>query len=280
MQIYALIRGGLGNQMFQYAHAFSLASKYRAKLSLVDGTQQSRFQRTWALDCFGIQPDDSCIVTGTMAKGLDAFLRQLDKWHSLNKIGVLIEREGQISESSGMRPYWVSGYWQSERYFAPYANEVRSVFSFPDPTVEEFSIGDDPVAAIHFRRGDYVSDQLARDKHLTCDENWYRYAWAHIRSSVPNVSAAVFSDEPDTAKQLLKLEGNVRYVDTPRDAAPWRDMAAMSRCSHFIISNSTYSWWAAYLNEDPNKIVVAPKWWFRGVSTQSLGLCQTGWEIL
>lgn len=278
--MYVIIRGGLGNQMFQYAHAVALAAHYGVEFKLIDGTNQSRLKRTWGLDCFGVEPDISNTFLVATAMAFDSLARRSLRLSIGEWLGVLVENEGEVLGCSAGVPSLVSGYWQGERFFSKYENMIRSVFTFPEAGGGVSSSENNKVVAIHFRRGDYVDDPLARMKHLTCDPSWYRDAWSMVREFVPGASAVVFSDDPSAARKLLELDGDVHYVETAPDAPAWKDLAAMSRCGHLIISNSTYSWWAAYLCSNPSKIVIAPKWWFRGVSTESLGLCPNGWHLL
>jgi hypothetical protein len=180
-------------------------------------------------------------------------------------------------------PVVVNGYWQQPRHFAAVDGDVRAAFRFPDhPAVDDFArtVGAGSSVAIHVRRGDYVSNPAASGRHLVCDVNWYRHAWDRMRSELDGCHAYVFSDEPDWARTHLGLIGDVTVVNGAPDDPSWVDMARMSRCDHFIISNSSYSWWAAYLSKFGQKRVLAPEQWFVGMGTRDIGICPSDWILM
>jgi hypothetical protein len=182
-----------------------------------------------------------------------------------------------------LRPSIISGYWQGPQFFARHDKKIRETFQFPEvPTHWRMRAqdADRPTVAIHVRRGDYVSDAVAAQHHLVCGPDWYRRAWAHMQACVPNAQALVFSDDPQWVRDELKLPGQVHVFDSDPERPDWCDMAEMSRCQHFIISNSSYSWWAAYLGETAQSRVMAPHHWFRGRETRSLQICPSRWELL
>ena len=96
---------------------------------------------------------------------------------------------------------------------------------------------------------------------------------------MPNAKALVFSDDSVWARSNLNLEGDVEYIESTDSVSSWIDMARMSRCQHFIISNSSYSWWGAWLSDHPSKIVIAPNFWLQGRPTIDLGLCPEAWIL-
>jgi len=180
-------------------------------------------------------------------------------------------------------PLIVSGYWQGPSFFSSVEKRVRDQFNFP--LVEKcFRVlpqrSKSPLVAIHVRRGDYVSDPVARSKHLVCEPDWYRRAWLRVASRWPTATAVVFSDDVVWAQKNLMLEGSVFYVPSDSARPSWVDLAQMSQCDHFIISNSTFSWWAAYLGASEGSEVIAPNYWFRGVNTKSLKICPENWELI
>jgi hypothetical protein len=174
------------------------------------------------------------------------------------------------------------GYWQSASFFEGSEEGVRKQFNFPN-------LDDDKIAAeikntpqsvaIHIRRGDYVSDPVATERHLICDMPWYKAAWNFVRSNLEDSHAFVFSDDPAWVRDNLNFEGNITIVENMPDEEPWKDMARMSLCEHYIISNSSYSWWAAYLSNSASKMVVAPKYWFNGVPSVDINICPDDWIL-
>lgn len=282
---WILVCGGLGNQMFQVAHALALSRRFNLELRFVDVTSRGRIPRVWELTCFGIRryPLTSFQQGGILARVLLAQkLRRLA--HSFGLADVLLETKESVDFAAlSCAPSIVSGYWQGELFFVSVQQEVRALFRFPDTSHSKPAAhgkASAPVVAIHVRRGDYVSDPVARNYHLVCDVDYYRAAWRRMQADIGNCSALVFSDDLKWARSELALEGNVAYAESSPDAPAWFDLARMSQCQHFVTSNSSYSWWAAYLSSSPNKQVIAPKDWFRGVDTRKLQIFQKSWILL
>lgn len=283
--MWVIVRGGLGNQMFQVAYATALAERFLVQPRYVDLSGKARVARRWELGCFDIQ----AAPTSRFQRLLLGATAQLAQ--RLTRLGPLAQPYGSLVESPKLgrppmlqrSPRLISGYWQSERFFNSSAAAVRRLFTLPSP---DWSPGPSevqsgrPVVAIHVRRGDYVSDPIARQVHLVCDQEWYRRAWDAMRETLPMARALVFSDDLDWARTQLTLAGQVDYVASAPDAPAWVDLARMAQCQHFVISNSSYGWWAAWLGMDPNKKVIAPRYWFRGQETAALGICPSHWDLL
>jgi hypothetical protein len=280
--MWVIVRGGLGNQMFQVAFATALAERFAVRPRFVDLSEHARVARRWELGCFGIEPAQ---LSDLARLGLVACARTAHYWQKLKLPGrfaqALIEAPAS-PPSLAQAPRLVSGYWQNPRLFAGSAPTLRKLFALSTPGWQPMAAASAscPTVAVHVRRGDYASDPTARSVHLVCDENWYRQAWDVMRAAVPQARALVFSDDIEWARGHLALVGEVDYVAGAPDAAAWVDLARMSQCDHFIISNSSYSWWAAWLGALPAKRVIAPRYWFRGRETAVLGICPEDWMLL
>lgn len=141
----------------------------------------------------------------------------------------------------------LSGYFQSYKYFTGYESLIKNIFEFSFSTEKYYD-----VASIHIRRGDYVT--IGNDYHTNLSDYYYQRAMSIVNAS----RYLVFSDDIDWCKtkfvgpQYAFAQGN----------SPAEDMAMMARCDHNIIANSSFSWWAAYLNKNPSKKIVAPQTWF------------------
>ena len=163
---------------------------------------------------------------------------------------------------------YLTGYWESEDYFTDYAEAVRRKFRFPpecfDPSLSERVRACNSVA-VHVRRGDKVREDDSQASNL----HYLRHALAKIMSLTENPEFFVFSDDVEWCrKHLCKAhEAEYHFVDGLTVA---QDMALMSICNHVIMGPSTFSWWGAWLNENPHKIVLAPdrkinlSWYPRG----------------
>lgn len=282
--VRVVVRGGLGNQMFQAAYGLSLALSHHGHLQLLDLTHRARVQRKWALSCFGLEPQAISPWEAQAVLGRIWLAQKLKRSVGPVCAGVHIE----AAEFSGpvqlaQLPRLVSGYWQGLQYFQAHEAAVRAMFTFP-PVASHDRLWAGPSAseriAIHVRRGDYASDPAARQLHLVCDTHWYRHAWDRMRQRYPRASAWVFSDDALWAQQHLKLEGDVHHVPNDPNRPAWVDMAHMAQCDHHVISNSSFSWWAAYLGKQAHSHVIAPALWFRGVPTAGLGMALPDWELL
>lgn len=274
--------GGLGNQMFQVAHALALSRNEDIAPSFVDFTAHlGRVNRQWELGCFNIPVRRLSIAMYASVSARVKLNALFGRFSPRLNFGVMSEKNFQISEAEGNSYSITWGYWQGERFFSDADALVRSVFRFPkaEDIASDLGMSEPTSVGVHVRRGDFVSDPVARNFHLVCDMNWYMSSMNAMRLLVPGARFFVFSDEPEWAQRSFCSVSDVTVVKSDACAA-WVDMARLSRCSHFIISNSTYSWWASYLGRRPESITVAPKFWFRNVQTVSLPIVRDDWIIL
>ncbi len=243
--------GGLGNQMFQYAVARSLALRHHAPLNLDISALAHDSKRKYALAPFAIEAE---VI----------FLRCWPRWWYQMR-GRIYREKGFFYDSSVGELFpgvILEGYFQSEKYFAFYATTIRREFSLKgslSQPAQEYLAHIESVphsVAVHVRRGDYVSDRVTQMFHGTCSWEYYEQAMQLIRDRVRGARFFFFSDEP---KWLLARQVNGAVIE---GLPPQEDMFLMSRCRHQIIANSSFSWWGAWLNRNPDKIVIAPKRWF------------------
>jgi len=160
---------------------------------------------------------------------------------------------------------YLDGYFQNENYFKHIRPLLLHEFSFPELRGKSALMRDKIksvkiAVAIHVRRGDYLKPQV-NAYHGILPLSYYTKAVAIINKSINNAHYFIFSDDmPWCRGNFAFLEDQVTFADT--DGGDWSDMALMSSCHHQIIANSSFSWWAAWLNPAENKIVIAPKQWF------------------
>lgn len=161
---------------------------------------------------------------------------------------------------------YVDGFWQNENYFVAISDLIRHEFTFPpirsaaNRRLAEQIAGTTAVS-LHLRRGDYVNGALGSTWLNACTVDYYQRAATRIAEQVSNPTLFVFSDEIEWAQQNLHLPFPVVYVNHNKGEEAFEDMRLMSLCQHHIIANSTFSWWGAWLNPRPNKIVIAPQEW-------------------
>ena len=130
--------------------------------------------------------------------------------------------------------------------------------------------------AIHVRRGDYINDKKTSLVHNVCDLNYYERAIDVIKAQVNNPTFFVFSDDIEWAGENLPVNPNARYVSN-LEGEDYEELILMSMCEHNIIANSTFSWWGAWLNQNPNKIVIAPKQWLVNKTSAELDILPKDW---
>jgi hypothetical protein len=267
--------------MFQYATGLAVAKKNNTDLVLDTVFLNDRFPRrnftyrTYDLDIFTLEPkftrlskiSTSMPIPGLWL-GIDLGLIRLgatlgrrvikEKKESLFDPGIFY-KQGDIL-------LW--GRWEDEKYFADIAIDIRSAFTFRDPFVgEAVTISDDirssNSVSVHVRRGDFAALKNVMQLMGETDLSYYERATNYIASHVDKPKFFVFSDDIDWCKKNLALPFPTVYVpasaEGPKAAFHLR---LMSLCKHDIIANSTFSWWSAWLNANPEKIVVAPKKWY------------------
>lgn len=265
--IVARIVGGLGNQMFQYAAGLALARRLGVELLLDLRAFQNYTLHNYGLNKFHISsvsadpvqlkywPEWS-IRPYKLAQRLGLPVRCYcepgmgydSRWASLNA-GVLI-----------------SGNFQSEKYFADVAGIIRNEFTLTQSISEaniklseQMQITESVM--LHVRRGDYVNNPQTLSIHGVCSLDYYHRAVVHIRSQVRQPHFFVFSNDLAWAQENLNISDRVTFVQG-NQSSPEIDMLLMSKCRHHILANSTFSWWGAWLSENLNNVVVAPKQWF------------------
>ncbi len=272
--IIAELFGGLGNQMFQYAAVRTIAYKLSVPLKLNTSHFCNDNLRQYELSNFDVQAaiaNDAEIDNlvnfpgGFWKKNRERLMRQL-KSEILRK-KIIREKYFHFGDElrEATRNTYVSGHWQSERYFASCTDVIRKDFSFVSPLqglnkglAEQIGQSLNPVS-LHIRRTDYLNSTLMH----TCDLSYYRQAIQIMSRNMDDLSFFVFSDDISWVNSNLKLEYPAIYINHNTGLNACQDMRLMSLCRHHIIANSTFSWWGAWLNSNPDKIVVAPKQWFR-----------------
>jgi hypothetical protein len=163
---------------------------------------------------------------------------------------------------------YLDGYWQSENYFKEIRNIIIKDFTIKfeqDKRNKSMikKIKNSNSVCIHIRRGDYFSNAKTNKFHGLCSFKYYYNAIEIIVGKVKNPTFFIFSDDSQWTKENLKLKYSAIYVNINSPKKGYEDLRLISNCKHFIIANSSFGWWGAWLSDNPNKIVCAPKRWFR-----------------
>ena len=274
--IICKILGGLGNQMFQYAAGRAL-SIYSGNPLLLDlrSFQHYKLHNGFEIGqifCAPVQVatnDDISQVLGWRGHDLIAKVLKRAQSSLLNGPRLAIEPHShywpKLKEFTA--PFYFQGYWQSDKYFMEYEQVIRSDFCFKEPLSgvnldSSVRIQGCNSVSLHVRRGDYVTHAPTTKILNPCPVEYYETAIACIAARINSPCFFVFSDDPQWVRRNLSIPFPVEYVDGNRGPQSYIDMQLMSLCKHHIIANSSFSWWGAWLNRNPDKLVFAPRRWF------------------
>ena len=289
------LAGGLGNQMFQYAagRAVALATGRRLLLdpSAIPGGPSGR---RYELASFRLDAPAAGAVLRTMIRGqvgarvpepLRAILRAAARrrWTLLGDRGERCDE--RLFATAG--DVVLDGLWQSAAYAErdpAITRHLRQDFELRQPLPPRVVAVAAEIAAcasvcVHVRRGDYAADPRIAAVHGTLPPDHYSASAARIAAEVATPSFFVFSDDLPWAREHLRLPGPARFVADAAGLPPAVDQRLMASCRHFIIANSTYSWWAAWLGGHPDKLVVAPRRWFADRPAPA-GLVPDSWMVV
>ena len=290
--IYAELAGGLGNQMFIYAFARALGLRCKEPVTLLDRQDWrdgAPAHTQCALQALNIAPEVRILTEpgfaknhlprqnaakalmikyeqrgGMMDKDYTAF-----EWRMaplLNALGLHFSTDGFLPAKRGhSRDFLAWGYFQAEGYFAHaevlIRAELRAKGDLPEaalPAAQAIAEAHCPVA-LHWRCGDYRKPENAALQ--VCGPRYYADACRAVRETLPEAQLFVFSDEPDYVQAHLDTAGLPAAFVRGTWPAAW-DLDLMARCRHFILSNSTFSWWGQYLAEPEGRRVFAPDRWY------------------
>jgi len=291
-RIIISIFGGLGNQMFQYAAGFCAAK------SLGWGLKYHYIpypNAPFLLDQFSLvltpaskkDKSEAIPVDHFFQKALLAFDRMVLKSHISRRGNTLFQHKpsffpiDQILKRTPGGVFFLRGYWQSEKYFLDCKEAIENMFIIRERKVYENhtlykEILENNSVCIHIRRGDYLNKKTIKH-HGIIKADYYFKAVRYINENCSNPVFYCFSDDIGLAKEELKEIGiKIKYVE--RSENPLCDFGLMQQCKHFIIANSTFSWWAAWLSKNTQKNVIAPKAWF--VKTENPDIYPPDWIIL
>jgi hypothetical protein len=273
------MKGGLGNQMFQYALGLHLSIKSSETLffDLSDYRQQQL--RKFELNVFGI---DNKEVDAATRFFYNALITAASFRGTASK-RIYLEKSLTFDSSVFQIPHAVyfQGFFQSYKYFIDIASKVRSNFRFVNPLDQAnkliaSQISESNSISIHIRRGDYIYWDKHDSSHVLCGLDYYVQAVEFVKQKIAACKFFVFTDEAEWVRRNLKFDYTLVEGNDAGDS--WKDMYLMSLCKHHIIANSTFSWWAAWLNSSADKIVIAPKKWFGNeMNEQTRDLCPPEW---
>ena len=274
-KIYLRFMGGLGNQMFQYAFMRSLIAHGQDAYPNMGWFQQNQnsslnfvLPEVFPKVIIPMANDNDCKKSRRLQrihKGINLLCRK--------EVFYVGEREDAVFEPDVFQRTGgtFDGYWQSERYFKEIEDEIRDTFTFSvkDKTLADFirkMEQQENTVSVHLRRGDYkgVEDMYGG----ICTTEYYQRALDDMENHLEHPVFYIFSNDMDWVKENFKGKNFIYITSGMFDTYEnWYDMLLMSKCKNNIIANSSFSWWGAWLNSNPNKRVIAPKKWVNTSTT-------------
>ena len=279
------IKCGLGNQLFQYAFArrLSLVNNVELKIDYISGNEHDPQGRVYSLKHFNINEN---LLTFDQTKQIQK------KGRTCRRIIQILERRLKLyglfdllqlhlcrgclfvnQRGSGFdkniynikinRVVYLDGYWGSEKYFKDIEDIIRKEFTVKNEPDEENQyminkILNSNSVCLHVRARRPGSFQ----NFAILPNEYYDKAVNIVTEKVNNPHFFIFSDDPEQARKTMNLSFPTTFVNINGIGKDYEDLRLMSLCKHYIIVNSTFSWWGAWLNTNPDKIVIAPKIWF------------------
>lgn len=271
--IGVLLQGGLGNQMFQVTAARALAQRLGTKVFLDRSTLLADPKRSFALSPFGISAN-----IGVRDRWFRFRLRQ-------GKVPVVLEpRFGWWEGFDALvDDVMLEGFWQGYRYVERAGSKVDQWFSQPLQRRRWLqarypALSSENAVSVHIRRGDYVECRETAEKHLICDQSYFDRAVDAIRTKVPESRLYVFSDDVAWAKDWAREQADCVVISGDTELRDVDELFLMSQCCHHILSNSTFSWWGAWLGRYENSVVLAPDRWFANCEVEVDDLLPPHWH--
>lgn len=279
------LKGGLGNQMFQYAFGELLRRKYQRDVwydkSFFNGPCSERVTpRKYELDAFGIKLAKE--VDFRFYKSTKPLKRLARKLIGVPAFDIFHDPECYVDPATlpTNRPLYFDGYWQNYRYVEPLLDQLRQEFSLDDSgfsadyhhwlnkiTADENSV------AVHVRRGDYLTNAAASELFVLCSVDYYKNGMKLVQEKVPGARFYFFSDDMNWVRENLD-DANSSYVES---RSHFEDFQLMRTCRHSVIANSSFSWWGGVF-KPRDCLIIMPDKWFSAANRLSIS-CPYWWVV-
>lgn len=279
------LKGGLGNQMFQYACGYSLAKEYissnKLDISYYSKIPSNHTKREFELSQFNI--------SSPIAKELEIEKIKKQKIYNsklianiTSKIYTIFTGIYPIEKHFGVINLYIDGYFQSEKFFIEYREDILKEFSLKKSletneykeVVKKIKFSKNTIS-MHIRRGDYVTDVKTAKHHGVLGTEYYQEALEII--NIENPVIYIFSDDIDWVKENFKFLPKNTYFVSKHKFSSAQEIILMSLCKHNIVANSSFSWWGAWLNKNEDKIVIAPKRWTQSLLAVNTSITPKNW---
>ncbi|MES3005356.1 MAG: alpha-1,2-fucosyltransferase [Patescibacteria group bacterium] len=285
--IYIQIKAGLGNQMFEYAFGRALSLEQGKPLALdlswYDNHAGRDTPRKYLLDKYNIQ------ARIAVPREIEKFNTPLKKL--LRKIyRRLVYKKDNVYRASLMksRGSYFEGHWANERFFKKHKDVIRADLSLKYPLtafsssvlseIKTYKEKGFATVSVHVRRGDCVTNPHAASYQGTVDTSYYDKSYEYLveKFGEEKLVFFIFSDDIEWARANVLTKAKTTCVSRP-EIPDYEELYLMTQCDNHVIANSTFSWWGAWLNANPDKIVIAPKQWLKDTSFDTSDVCPKEW---
>ena len=262
------LRSGLGNQMFQYAFFKQMQfwhGEENVKLDIDTHRWHKHngreIDKIFKIDLSGdAAPRKLSLSMADVSFSL--INRLLRKLRGLKHKSYVFWKDLNFEDYPNLKgDVFIEGFWNEEKYFEDVKEQIKQIYTFP-PLNNDYQqsilqeIESNESVGIHVRRGDYAEYP---DQFPMCTSAFYAAALKIIQKAHSKIRCFVFSDDLDWCKKNLAFIDSVEFVENKVNTEAYIDMMLMSRCKHNIMANSTFSWWAAWLNNNSEKIIIYPE---------------------
>lgn len=257
------LQGGLGNQLFEYATAKALAAKIGQRPYLDTSLLETKnAHRPFFIKAFPLQATYPS--------------NRLQRWyfHRFQKPYLVdIDESEAPSHEEIVDQVYLKGYWQNPAFFRDIKAELLQEIDIPLNAIQALGDEDDGLrVGVHVRRGDFIG----HPQHEVCNSEYYLRAIEEMRKRLPGCRFYIFSDDIHYCKSIFSHQPDLKYVEE-NDSV--RSFLLLKKCAHFVLSNSSFGWWAQYLKEKPSQ-VIAPMHWLKNKPTQEMPLFQPHWQLM
>lgn len=259
-----IFQGGLGNQMFQYAFFLFLRNQgFNVKYN-TSWYNSNECHNGYELEkVFGIDTNNDYLLFN-----LFRTVRKLNRLHlNMPWVSVIHDSIPSFFQNNFNTSFltFFDGYWQSYHYIQSVEKSIRKRFCFNEDLLTEETLhlssvikSSQTAISIHVRCGDYLSEKFSPLYGGICTPEYYSKAIKMAENKLHNPKFFVFSNDLEWVSKHIDLPHDATFVSCNTGINSWQDMYLMSCCKHNIIANSSFSWWGAWLNDNPNKLVISP----------------------
>ncbi|WP_192986681.1 alpha-1,2-fucosyltransferase [Carnobacterium mobile] len=285
--IFVDIKGNLGNQLFIYACARKI-QKETGQTICLNTYYLKKYYKDYTFSLSDLKLNDNVVIEENKSlpwfMNVNSFfskaiIKTTSKFNGINqlisnfvfylysKFGVYIWLNTTYKKLpiKKRKNYYLSGFWQSDKYFEDIReNLLEELLPREKPLNKNHEfinlINKTESICVTIRRGDYITNEKVKKTHFICDEAFFVEGVEKLKNDLENPVVFCFSDDIEWAKENIHFDCPT-YYECGNDPV-WEKLRLMSLCKNFVISNSSFSWWAQYLSKSENKIVYAPSVWY------------------